>query len=91
MRRFQLHRLVMGLALAASFVLLGASLPTTRQAQGEVTGRPEHPQFQSSSVPLLREISGTLRQIDARLARMETTVQKLQAAAAIKARSNDKN
>jgi hypothetical protein len=91
MRGFKLHRLVIGLALAGSFILLGASLPTTKQAHGEVRGTPEQPQFTTSSVPLLRDISGTLRQIDARLARMETTVQKLQIAAAIKARSKESN
>lgn len=91
MRRFQWHRWLIGLALAASFILLGAAIPTTNQAHGEVRGTPEQPQFQSGSVPILREISGTLRQIDARLARLETTVQKMQATAALKARSGDKN
>jgi hypothetical protein len=66
-------------------VLAGANLSTTKEAHAEVTGRPEPPAFQSGgqqSVPILREISGTLRQIDMRLARLETVAQKLQMAAA---------
>ena len=44
--------------------------------------RPEPPTFQAGSVPILKEISVTLRQMDARLARLEVTAQKVQAAAA---------
>ena len=42
------------------------------------SGTPEQPQFQSGSVPVLRDISATLHQIDSRLARLETVAQKLQ-------------
>jgi hypothetical protein len=88
MNRFNLRRILLGLALAAGCMLVGAAIPTTNQALGEVRGTVEQPQFQSASVPLLREIAGTLRQIDARLARLETTVQKLQSTAAKTARSS---
>jgi hypothetical protein len=63
-------------------MMIGASISTTNQAHGEVTGTPEPPTFQAGSVPVLREISATLRQMDARLARLEVTAQKMQAAAA---------
>ena len=37
--------------------------------------------FQAGGVPILKEISATLRQMDMRLARLETVAQKLQTAA----------
>ena len=61
--------------------VVGANLPPTNMAHGEVTGTPEPPTFQAGSVPVLREIAATLRQMDARLARLEITAQKLQATA----------
>ena len=85
MKRFSLHRFVIGLALAASCIVVGATIPTANQAHGEVRGTPEPPTFQAGSVPVLREISATLRQIDTRLARLETMAQKLQASAAASA------
>jgi hypothetical protein len=60
-------------------------MTTTKKAHAELTGRGESPAFQSGgqqSVPILREISSTLRQIDSRLARLELVAQKLQIAAA---------
>jgi hypothetical protein len=91
MTRFCLHRIVIGLALALSCVLVGTAIPTTNQAHGEVRGTPEPPTFQSGSVPVLRDISSTLRQIDGRLARLETMAQKMQASAAAKARAEASN
>jgi hypothetical protein len=73
---------LMAFVLLAAGVIAGANLSTTKQAHAEVRGTPEPPTFQSGSVPILREISVTLRQIDMRLARLETVVQKIQTAAA---------
>ncbi len=81
MKRVSFHRFVIGLALATSCMVVGATIPTTNQAHGEVRGTPEPQTFQSGSVPVLREISTTLRQIDSRLARLETIAQKMQASA----------
>jgi hypothetical protein len=68
-------------ALIVAGVVVGANLSPTNVAHGEVTGTPEPPTFQAGSVPILREISATLRQMDARLARLEVTAQKMQTAA----------
>ena len=81
MKRVSFHRFVIGLALAISCMVVGATIPTTNQAHGEVQGTPEPQTFKSGSVPVLREISTTLRQIDSRLARLETMAQKMQASA----------
>jgi hypothetical protein len=74
------HRAGMAAALVAGGVLVGANLSTTNRALGEITAMPEPPAFQSGgqqSVPILREISATLHQMDARLARLEIVAQKL--------------
>jgi hypothetical protein len=79
------QRIVMAVALATSGVIVGANMSATNVAHGEVTGTPEPPAFQSGgqqSVPILREIASTLRQMDARLARLETVAQKIQLNAA---------
>jgi len=86
MKRFSWQKLLIGLALAAGCMLVGAAIPTTNQALGEVrSGAPEAPAFQNGSVPVLREISATLRQMDGRMARLEAIAQKMQAKAAISA------
>jgi hypothetical protein len=85
MNKTNWERGVMAIVLVAAGVIAGANMSTTNEAQAEVTGRVEPPAFQSGgqqSVPILREISGTLRQIDSRLARLEIVAQKLQMAAA---------
>jgi hypothetical protein len=87
MRRWNFQQVVIGMVVAICCMLVGASVLTTNQAHGEVRGTPEPQQFQSGSVPLLREISGTLRQMDARLARLEVVAQKLQKSAASRAAS----
>ena len=54
MKQFSWQKLLIGLALAAGCMLVGATIPTTNQALGEVRGgAPEPPAFQSggSSVP----------------------------------------
>jgi hypothetical protein len=81
MTRQKTVRVVGALALAASGVLVGANLSTTNVAQGEVRGTPEPPAFQAGdqlALPILRDISLTLRQMDGRLVRLEAVAQKLQ-------------
>jgi hypothetical protein len=86
MEQFSWQKLLIGLALAAGCLLVGATIPITNQAHGEIrAGAPEPPAFQNGSVPILREISATLRQMDGRIARLETIAQKMQAKAAINA------
>jgi hypothetical protein len=86
MKQFSWQKLLIGLALAAGCMLVGSVIPITNQALGEIRGgAPEQPAFQNGSVPVLREISATLRQMDGRLARLETIGQKMQAKAAISA------
>jgi hypothetical protein len=86
MKKFSWQKLLIGLALAAGCMLLGASIPMTNQAHGEVTrGAPEPPAFQAGGVPILKDISATLRQMDGRMARLEAIAQKMQARAAISA------
>ena len=85
MNKVKWQRVGMVIALVGAGVIAGANLSTTTQAVAEVRGTPEPPAFQSGgqqSVPILREISGTLRQIDMRLSRLETVAQKMQMAAA---------
>lgn len=81
MKQFSWRKLLVGLALAAGCMLVGAAIPMTNQAHGEGRGVPENPPFVDTSVPILREISTTLHQMDARLARLEMAVQKIQAKA----------
>jgi hypothetical protein len=85
MRRMKWEHSLMAFVLVAAGVIAGANMQATKEARAEVRGTPEPPTFQSGgqqSVPILREISGTLRQIDSRLARLEMVAQKLQMAAA---------
>ena len=82
MTRQKMTRAVGAIALAAGGMFLGANLTTTNVAQGEVRGTPEPPAFQAGdqlALPILRDISNTLHQMDARIARLETVAQKLQA------------
>jgi hypothetical protein len=84
MKRFSWQKLLLGLALIAGCMLIGASIPTNNQALGEVRGgAPDTPSFQAGSVPVLREISATLHQMDGRLARLEILAQKMSARSAI--------
>jgi hypothetical protein len=81
MTRQKMTRAVSAIALAASGVLVGANLSTTNVAQGEVRGTPEPPAFQTGdqlALPILRDMSVTLHQMDGRLARLESVAQKLQ-------------
>ena len=86
MKQFSWQKLLIGLALAAGCMLVGATIPMTNQALGEVRGgAPEPPAFQQGTVPVLRDISATLRQMDGRVARLEVLAQKMTAKAAISA------
>ncbi len=61
-------------------VLAGAMIPPPHTAWGEVTPPAPMPAFQSGdqlSVPILRDIATTLRQIDGRLSRLETVFKEL--------------
>jgi hypothetical protein len=80
--RVNLQKGLIAAVLVASSVLAGAVVSTSNRAQGEVRVTPPPVAFQSGgqlSLPLLKEIASTLQQIDARLARLESIAQKLQA------------
>jgi hypothetical protein len=76
-------RIAMGVALVAAGVFAGAALPPSGAALAQLPpgAQPQH--FQSGgqlSVPVLKEIAATLRQMDARLARIETAAQQFRPA-----------
>ena len=79
MKQFSWQKLLIGLALAAGCMLVGAAIPMTNLAHGEGRGVPENPPFVDTSVPILREIANTLHQMDGRVARLEVAAQKIQA------------
>jgi hypothetical protein len=82
MKPTSLRQMMVGVALTVAGGLAGASVSTSNVAHGEVRGTPPPVAFQSGgqlSVPILQEIAATLHQMDARLARLETVAQKLQA------------
>jgi hypothetical protein len=81
MTQHKLQRAALAVALAGSGMIVGANFSPTNVAHGEIRGTPEPQAFQAGSVPILKEISGTLRQMDMRLARLEIVAQKLQTAA----------
>jgi hypothetical protein len=81
MRTLKFRQAVIGLLFVAATLMVGASITATRQAQAEIRATPPPQAFQSGgqlSVPVLKEIAATLRQIDSRLARLETVAQKMQ-------------
>jgi hypothetical protein len=81
MTRQIMTRVASAIALAAGGMFVGANLMTTNMAHGEVRGTPEPPAFQAGdqlALPILRDISVTLHQMDARIARLETAAQKFQ-------------
>src|SRR4051812_24630424 len=81
MKNLTWHRTLMAALLIAAGVAVCANVATTNVARGEVRGTPEPPTFQSrgpQTVPIFREISATLRQMDARLARLETVAKKME-------------
>jgi hypothetical protein len=81
--RHVLQKGAIGIALVTGGVLAGGVLPAVKMAHGEIRTTAPPQAFQSGgqlSVPVLKEIATTLRQIDSRLARLETMAQKLQTA-----------
>lgn len=85
MRQLNFQQVAIGMVLAMCCMLVGANILTSNQAHGEVRGTAEPPTFQSGSVPVLRDIASTLRQIDSRLVRLEAIAQKIQSQAAASA------
>jgi hypothetical protein len=62
-------------------VFAGGAVTSAKVAHGEIRQTAPPQAFQSGgqlSVPVLKEIAATLRQIDSRLARLESVAQKLQ-------------
>ena len=82
MNRPKWHRVLMAAALVSGGALVGASLSPTNEARAEMDVTPAPPAFQAGGVPILKDIAATLRQMDARLARLELTAQKMQAGGA---------
>jgi hypothetical protein len=77
----KLQRMFVVAGLIVSGMWIGSALPPTGAARAEL--QPEAPpqHFQSGaqqSVPILREIAATLKQIDARLSRIETAAKQYQ-------------
>jgi hypothetical protein len=75
-----LQRFAVGAVLICAGVLTGAALTSTHAARAEGQSAPQPQHFQSGSqlsLPVLKEIAATLKQIDARLARLETAAQQL--------------
>jgi hypothetical protein len=76
------RQLLLGLGLVGAGMLVGAGTLPPSEAWGEVRATPPPKAFESGgqiSVPILRDISATLHQMDARLSRMETVAKLLQA------------
>jgi len=89
--RTDAQRIVIGMALVAGGVFAGAALPPGGAALAEVQSAAQPQHFQSGSqlsVPVLKEIAATLRQMDARLARIETAAQQLRPARGNQAAGN---
>ena len=81
MRQLRFRDGLLGLSLVAAGIVGGAAIAPSRQAQAEIRTTPPPQSFQSGgqlSVPVLKDIAATLKQIDSRLARLETVAQKMQ-------------
>ena len=73
--------LLVGAMLIGIGIALGSVVTPPSTAWGEVRTPTLPPSFQSGgqlSLPVLQEISATLRQIDARLARLEAAARQMQ-------------
>ncbi len=85
MNQKKLRRLILAIAIGATGVFVGTNISTSNVAHGEMRDGPEPPSFKRGdqiALPILRDISATLRQIDGRLSRMEIVAQKMQIALA---------
>lgn len=76
-------RVAVGAALVGAGIFAGAALPPPGSARAEVQSAAQPQHFQSGgqlSIPVLKEIAATLKQMDARLARIETAAQQFRPA-----------
>jgi hypothetical protein len=76
----RMRSVVMGALLIGIGLLAGTLVPPPGAVWGEVTQPPPPNQFKSGdqlSVPILRDISATLHQIDGRLSRLEAVFKEL--------------
>jgi hypothetical protein len=92
MKRLDLPTMLMAVALLAAGMLIGPLANSGNEAHGQVRSGPQPPVLQSGgqlSVPVLKEISATLQQIDARLARLEIIAQRMPVTAMGVPRTND--
>ncbi len=67
-------------ALVAAGMFIGANVTMPTIAWGQIVTTPQPQHMQSGgqmSVPILRDISATLKEIDGRLSRMEVVAKKL--------------
>lgn len=67
-------------ALIAAGMFIGANVTMPAIAWGQIVSTPQSQHMQSGgqmSVPILRDISATLKEIDGRLSRMEAVAKKL--------------
>ena len=79
MQKFQ--RVLMVLTIASAGVIVGANCTTSNVAHGETQPSPMSPPFLKGdqlALPVLKDIATTLRQMDSRLARLESVAQRLQ-------------
>jgi hypothetical protein len=77
----RLQRLVIIAVLIGGGLWVGATLPQMDKVRAEIQPTPPPQHFQSGSqqsVPILQEIAATLKQMDARLARIETAAKQFQ-------------
>src|SRR5262245_30917909 len=76
----RLRSLVTAVILLSACLLAGTLIPPPCAVRGEVMQPPPPNQFKSGdqlSVPILRDISATLHQIDGRLSRLEVVFKEL--------------
>jgi hypothetical protein len=76
----RLRSVAMGMLLVSAGLLAGTLIPPPGAVRGEVTQPAPPNQFKSGdplSVPILRDISATLHQIDGRLSRLEAVFKEL--------------
>jgi hypothetical protein len=76
-----LRRIIAGVGLICAGAILGSVTFPPSQAQGEVRATPPPEAFKTGgqlSLPILSDIAATLRQMDARLARLETSAKQAQ-------------
>ena len=81
MNRTVFHKWAASGVLLLMGIVMGMGFQSSNTALGEVRAGPPPTSFQSGSqqsVPILKDIAATLRQMDGRLAKLELAAQKLQ-------------